>query len=64
MAEKRLWLKALRAQKDMSQDDVAKIVGISRATYNRIEQGHTQQMHYEVVVKLADLLGFATEDFR
>lgn len=63
MSEKRLWLKGKRAEKDMSQDEVAKALGISRVSYNRIEQGHTTKMRYDIVLKLSKILGFNAEDF-
>ena len=36
---KNLSLKAARAAKDMSQDDLAKAVGVSRQTVSAIEKG-------------------------
>lgn len=36
---KNLRLKAARAGKDMSQEDLAKAVGVSRQTVNAIEKG-------------------------
>lgn len=36
---KNLRLKAARAGKDMSQEDLAKAVGVSRQTINAIEKG-------------------------
>ena len=36
---KNLKLKAARASKDMSQEDLAKAVNVSRQTINAIEQG-------------------------
>ena len=36
---KNLRLKASRAGKDLSQDDLAKAVGVSRQTINAIEKG-------------------------
>ncbi|MBR6810852.1 helix-turn-helix transcriptional regulator [Candidatus Saccharibacteria bacterium] len=36
---KNLKLKAARAGKDMSQDDLAKAVGVSRQTINAVEKG-------------------------
>lgn len=36
---KNLKLKAARAGKDMSQDDLAKVCGVSRQTINSIEKG-------------------------
>ena len=37
--EKNLMLKAARAQKDMTQADLAAAVGVSRQTINAIEKG-------------------------
>jgi putative transcriptional regulator len=36
---KNLKLKSARALKDLSQDDLAKMVGVSRQTINAIEKG-------------------------
>lgn len=36
---KNLKIKAARAAKDLSQDDLAKICGVSRQTINAIEKG-------------------------
>jgi putative transcriptional regulator len=36
---KNLKLKAARAEKDMSQDELAKAVGVSRQTVNAVEKG-------------------------
>lgn len=36
---KNLKLKAARAGKDMSQDDLAKLVGVSRQTISSVEKG-------------------------
>ena len=36
---KNLRVKAARAAKDMSQDDLAKAVGVSRQTINAVEKG-------------------------
>ena len=44
---KNLNLKAARAQKDMSQKDLAAAVGVSRQTINAIEQGE-----YNPTIKL------------
>ena len=44
---KNLDMKAARAQKDMSQKDVAAAVGVSRQTINAIEQGE-----YNPTIKL------------
>ena len=44
---KNLDMKAARAQKDMSQKDLATAVGVSRQTINAIEQGE-----YNATIKL------------
>jgi putative transcriptional regulator len=36
---KNLKLKVARAEKDISQDELAKIVGVSRQTINAVEKG-------------------------
>lgn len=35
----REWLKKIREDKGLTQEDVAKMVGISRSTYGHIESG-------------------------
>ena len=47
-------LKKWRA--DMTQADLAKKAGVSRATINRIEQGHADSVNFETVNKLARAL--------
>ena len=44
---KNLKLKAARAGRDLSQDDLAKLVGVSRQTINAIEKGE-----YNPTIKL------------
>jgi len=44
---KNLKLKAARAEKDLSQADLAKLVGVSRQTINQIESGE-----YNPTIKL------------
>ena len=49
---KNLNLKAARAGKDMSQDDLAKACGVSRQTINAIEKGD-----YNPTIKLCIAIG-------
>ena len=37
---KNLWLKVARAEKDMSQKELAEAVGVARQTVNAIEKGN------------------------
>ena len=47
-------LKKLRHINKKSQDDIAEYLGISRRTYNSLENGHTKiNLHH--ICKLADL---------
>jgi len=48
---KNLALKAARAAKDMSQDDLAKLCGVSRQTINAIEKGD-----YNPTIKLCRMI--------
>ena len=53
---KNLILKSARAQKDMSQKDLATAVGVSRQTINAIEQGE-----YNPTIKLCRAICRALE---
>lgn len=64
MKEKRLWLKGKRAEKDMSQREVAEQIGLSRVGYNLIETGTTKMPSISIIHKLAKLLDFRVEEFR
>lgn len=46
-------LRELRIQKELTQEDLAKYIGVSRTTYAMYEQGN-RQMDYESLLKLAD----------
>ena len=54
MLSEKLTIKALRAQNNMKQEEVARAVGVSTATYNRYEQ-HPEVMTVSILVKLAKL---------
>lgn len=53
-------LKMLRAIHDYSQDDIAKKVGVTKATISAYETG-TRFPSYEVIIKLCDFLGTSTD---
>lgn len=54
----RTWLRDIRLEKGILQEDVSKKIGVSRAYYSRIENGYRQQkMSIEMAQKLADALG-------
>ena len=53
---KNLSIKAARAQKDMTQKDLAQAVGVSRQTINAIEQGE-----YNPTIKLCRAICRALE---
>jgi putative transcriptional regulator len=56
-------VRRIREQKGKSQDQLAKEVGVSRATINRIEQGH-HVPDARLLYSLADALQVPTDDFR
>lgn len=45
-------LQSLRVSKNLSQEDVAKILGVARSTYNGYETGN-REMDYDTLLKLA-----------
>lgn len=56
----REWLKKLRENSGLSQQEVAEKLNISRQYYQQIEAGDRQQnMDITLVAKLSDLLGVA-----
>jgi transcriptional regulator with XRE-family HTH domain len=55
-------IEALRKQKKISQADLAKIIGVSRASISLYEKG-TGNPSYKVLVKLADALQADLNDF-
>lgn len=46
-------LNDLRVKNNLTQEDVANILGVGRTTYAMYEQGN-RQMDYDILVKLAD----------
>ena len=59
----RKWLKTIRENKGMSQDEVAKDVKVSRQYYNFIENGDRRPSP-EVAKKIATVLGFKNEWYK
>lgn len=51
------WLKAIREEHKMSQDDVAKAAGIAQASYSNIESGK-RAPSVSVAKKIASALDF------
>lgn len=46
-------LSELRTQNNLTQEDVAAVLGVARTTYAMYEQGN-REMDYELLLKLAD----------
>ena len=55
-------VRELRTQKNMTQDDLAKQLGVSRRTIVSYEQGNSYPRHRETYDKLAAVLG-TTDDY-
>ena len=56
------FLKKLRQEQDISQEFLAKKIGVSRPTYVQIESG-TRKMLVEEAQKLSQFFGLLLEDF-
>lgn len=56
------FIKERRMEKDMSQADVAKLLGISQVSYGRYELG-IRDPGLPMILKIADVLDFAPGDF-
>ncbi|SFL09509.1 helix-turn-helix transcriptional regulator [Halanaerobium salsuginis] len=54
-------LKKLRKNNDLTQKDVAELIGISRPMYNMIENG-IRNPSLEVMQKIVDLFGEEAKD--
>ena len=60
----RTWLKEIRKDKKMSQEDVGKASGLSRQYYNMIETGHRgKPLSVDVAKKIAAVLEFDWQRF-
>lgn len=55
-------VRELRTQKEMTQDDLAKKLGVSRRTIVSYEQGKSYPRHRDMYTKLAEALG-TTDDY-
>ncbi len=53
-------LKELRKSRNLTQDEVAKKIGIGRDTYKNYEQQRTE-MGYDMLIKIADFFGCSTD---
>lgn len=59
----REWLKALRENKNVTQQSVAESLGVTRQYYQQIETGNRQyKMDLETATKLAAFFGISVED--
>lgn len=54
-------LKKLRTDKGLSQEDLAKVVGVKQQTIGGWETGRTEPDH-QITCKLADFFGVTTDD--
>ncbi len=55
-------IKGLRNEKGLSQEEVAKIIGVSRPTYTAIEKGK-QKLNLDEAQKLANIFGMDVNSF-
>lgn len=56
-----LKLRAKRVERGFTQDELANALGVSTATYNRYEKGHTE-MTESTITKLLEILQCKYED--
>lgn len=63
MDKKQLWekIKKLRQQANMSQDDFAKALNVSRVTFSQIEQWERELKHSELI-RIAELFEMSLDD--
>ncbi|MEU5974968.1 helix-turn-helix transcriptional regulator [Streptomyces sp. NPDC047315] len=54
-------IRAARLHRDLTQERVALTTGMDRATYNRIEQGHSSAL-LDSLILIADAIGVPLED--
>lgn len=58
----RLWLKKLRNNKELSQQELATALDISQNYYSNIENGERQkQLSLPLVVRIAEIFGVSVE---
>ena len=51
-------LKTIRLQKNLRQEDIAKIIGIQSNTYSDWERGRTQKVAFEDIEKIANICDY------
>ena len=54
MKELEIRLKELRQERDLTQQEMAKLLGVSRVTYSRYENGK-REIPLTLLIKLADI---------
>ena len=60
----REFLRDLRKERKLSQDDIAKRMGLTQSFYSMIETGErVERMNLEMAMKLANVLGIDSADF-
>lgn len=57
MVEKRDWLVKIRKNEEMSQEEIALLIGVQRTTYVRYETGERTPKP-DIALKIANLFGF------
>ena len=50
--------KTIRLQKNLRQEDIAKIIGIQSNTYSDWERGRTQKVAFEDIEKIANICDY------
>lgn len=63
MDQKKIWekIKKLRQKANLSQDDFAKALNVSRVTFSQIEQGERELKHSELI-KITELFEISLDD--
>lgn len=56
-------IKELRVEKNLSQDEVAKRIGIGRNSYISFEQGK-KELKFSEIIKLSDIFGISLENIK
>lgn len=60
----REFLRDLRKERKLSQDDIAKRMGLTQSFYSMIETGErVERMNLEMAIKLANVLEIDSADF-
>ena len=57
------YIKELRTERGMSQEELGKIVGVQRAAVQKWENGSTQNLKRETIKKLAEFFGVSPASF-